>query len=112
MKPKPEINPGLELGATLPELTLKNQKDEDVEIAKLGTGEDKKGVILFLVPKADTRTRYIPSYPFCAHKTCLAGCTTQACAFRDSYSGTSLCCIPYCDLNFSLKISLDSMYIV
>lgn len=42
----------LEIGDTLPDWTYKNEKDEDVEIAKLA-GE--KGLVLFLVPKADTR---------------------------------------------------------
>ncbi|KAG8979776.1 hypothetical protein FRB94_011520 [Tulasnella sp. JGI-2019a] len=55
----------LQLGDSLPDWTFKNEKDEDVEIAKLA-GE--KGLVLFMVPKADT-----------------PGCTTQACGFRDSY---------------------------
>lgn len=37
---------------TLPSLVLKNEKGEDVDTASL-TAE--KGVVLFLVPKADTR---------------------------------------------------------
>ena len=36
----------------LPTLTLKNEKDEDLEVSTLAK---EKGVILFLVPKADTR---------------------------------------------------------
>ncbi|KAG9041792.1 hypothetical protein FS837_011735 [Tulasnella sp. UAMH 9824] len=55
----------LQVGDTLPHLTLKNEKDEDVKIAELAK---EKGVVLFLVPKADT-----------------PGCTTQACGFRDNY---------------------------
>ncbi|KAI0700299.1 peroxiredoxin Q [Cytidiella melzeri] len=55
----------IDIGDTLPTLTLKNEKDEDLEISTLAA---EKGVILFLVPKADT-----------------PGCTTQACGFRDSY---------------------------
>lgn len=55
----------IDIGDQLPSLTLKNEKDEDIEISTLAT---EKGVILFLVPKADT-----------------PGCTTQACGFRDSY---------------------------
>ncbi|KAI9573131.1 thioredoxin-like protein [Boletus coccyginus] len=48
---------------TLPSLVLKNEKGEDLDTASL-TAE--KGVVLFLVPKADT-----------------PGCTAQACGFRD-----------------------------
>jgi peroxiredoxin Q/BCP len=48
---------------TLPSLVLKNEKGEDVDTASL-TAE--QGVVLFLVPKADT-----------------PGCTAQACGFRD-----------------------------
>jgi len=55
----------INIGDSLPSLILKNEKGEDVQVADL---TKEKGVILFLVPKADT-----------------AGCTTQACAFRDSY---------------------------
>ena len=43
----------IDIGDSLPELTLKNEKGEDVEISKLAA---EKGVVLFLVPKADTRT--------------------------------------------------------
>ncbi|PPQ80134.1 hypothetical protein CVT25_001433 [Psilocybe cyanescens] len=67
----------LEIGDSLPELTLQNEKGEDVKVAELGA---EKGVILFLVPKADT-----------------PGCTTQACGFRDSYPDfTSLNYDVYC----------------
>ncbi|KAL1689543.1 thioredoxin-like protein, partial [Schizophyllum commune] len=52
----------------LPSLTLKNEKDEDVDIGALAA-KAERGVVLFLVPKADT-----------------PGCTTQACGFRDVYS--------------------------
>lgn len=45
----------IDIGDGLPELTLKNEKGEDVEVASL-TAE--KGVVFFLVPKADTRTWY------------------------------------------------------
>ncbi|KAI0674340.1 peroxiredoxin Q [Trametes maxima] len=55
----------IDVGDILPSYTLKNEKDEDVDVATL-TAE--KGVIFFLVPKADT-----------------PGCTTQACGFRDVY---------------------------
>ncbi|KAL1731401.1 thioredoxin-like protein, partial [Schizophyllum commune] len=52
----------------LPSLTLKNEKDEDVDVGALAA-KAERGVVLFLVPKADT-----------------PGCTTQACGFRDVYS--------------------------
>lgn len=57
----------IDIGGTLPTLTLKNEKDEDVQVADLAA---QRGVVMFLVPKADT-----------------PGCTTQACGFRDVYSG-------------------------
>lgn len=43
----------IDIGDSLPSLTLKNEKGEDVDVSTL-TAE--KGVIMFLVPKADTRT--------------------------------------------------------
>jgi len=55
----------IELGDTLPEITLKNEKGEDVDVSKIA-GE--KGAVFFLVPKANT-----------------PGCTKQACGFRDNY---------------------------
>ncbi|KAI0343835.1 AhpC-TSA-domain-containing protein [Trametopsis cervina] len=55
----------IDIGDSLPSLTLKNEKDEDLDVSTI-TAE--KGVVLFLVPKADT-----------------PGCTTQACGFRDIY---------------------------
>ncbi|KDQ16818.1 hypothetical protein BOTBODRAFT_106548 [Botryobasidium botryosum FD-172 SS1] len=57
----------LELGDTLPSLTLLNEKMEEINVGEI-TGE--KGAVLFLVPRANT-----------------PGCTTQACNFRDSYAG-------------------------
>ena len=42
----------IDIGDTLPSLTLKNEKDEDIDVATLAAD---KGVIFFLVPKADTR---------------------------------------------------------
>ncbi|KIO32642.1 hypothetical protein M407DRAFT_241336 [Tulasnella calospora MUT 4182] len=62
---KPDTAKELQVGDTLPDLTLKNEKEEDVKIAELAK---EKGVVFFLVPKADT-----------------PGCTTQACGFRDNY---------------------------
>lgn len=43
---------GLQIGDTIPEITLKNEKDEDVDVKELAS----KGLVLFLVPKANTRT--------------------------------------------------------
>jgi peroxiredoxin Q/BCP len=57
---------GAAIGSFLPEITLKSEKDVDVEVSLLAK---EKGVVLFLVPKADT-----------------PGCTTQACAFSDIYA--------------------------
>lgn len=42
----------VDIGDSLPTLTLKNEKNEDIQIADLAS---EKGVVLFLVPKADTR---------------------------------------------------------
>jgi hypothetical protein len=42
----------IDIGDSLPVLTLKNEKDEDVDISTLTAD---KGLVLFLVPKADTR---------------------------------------------------------
>lgn len=46
----------IDVGETLPSFILKNEKGEDVDTASL-TAE--KGVVLFLVPKADTREHTI-----------------------------------------------------
>jgi peroxiredoxin len=77
-----ELKP-IEIGDVLPSFTLKNEKGEDVDVSKLAA---EKGVILFLVPKADTRM--FSQFSFCNLLPILddvAGCTTQACGFRDSY---------------------------
>lgn len=42
----------IDIGDALPTLTLKNEKGEDIQVAELAS---EKGVIIFLVPKADTR---------------------------------------------------------
>lgn len=55
----------LGLGTPAPDFTLKNQKDESVHLADL---IGKKLIVLFFYP-ADSS----------------AGCTLEACAFRDSY---------------------------
>jgi thioredoxin-dependent peroxiredoxin len=44
--------PSIDIGDSLPDLTLKNEKGEDIQVADLAS---EKGVIIFLVPKADTR---------------------------------------------------------
>ena len=49
----------IDIGGTLPSYTLKNEKDEDVDVSTL-TAE--KGLVLFLVPKADTR-EFVPHIP-------------------------------------------------
>ncbi|KAJ7193134.1 AhpC-TSA-domain-containing protein [Mycena pura] len=63
-EPVPKLA-SIDIGDSLPTLTLKNEKDEDVEVSTLTAD---KGLVLFLVPRADT-----------------PGCTKQACAFRDIY---------------------------
>ncbi|KAK0199595.1 AhpC-TSA-domain-containing protein [Desarmillaria ectypa] len=57
----------LQIGSSLAGLsiTLPNQNGLDVEIATIAK---ERGVVLFLVPRADT-----------------PGCTQQACAYRDAY---------------------------
>jgi len=55
----------IDIGDSLPSLTLQNEKDESIDVSTLTT---EKGVVFFLVPKADT-----------------PGCTNQACGFRDIY---------------------------
>lgn len=47
----PSLDP-IDIGDSLPSFTLKNEKEEDVDVASLA---EEKGVILFLVPRADTR---------------------------------------------------------
>ena len=75
----------IDIGDSLPTLTLKNEKDEDIEVSSLAA---EKGVVFFLVPKADTRTyhAYIVSTMLTdRYRGTSAGCTTQACGFRDIY---------------------------
>lgn len=64
-------------------MTLKNEKGEDIDVSTLAAA---KGVVFFLVPKADTRELNILS-DFTITLTIIytAGCTTQACGFRDVY---------------------------
>lgn len=42
----------LEIGDVLPDITLKNEKEENVNVQDLAKDH---GVVIFLVPKADTR---------------------------------------------------------
>ncbi|KAH7929208.1 thioredoxin-like protein [Leucogyrophana mollusca] len=55
--------PRIDIGDSLPSVTLKNEKGEDVDVGSLTS---TNGVVFFLVPRADT-----------------PGCTNQACGFRD-----------------------------
>ncbi|KAJ3793042.1 thioredoxin-like protein [Lentinula aff. detonsa] len=88
---------GPALGSFLPEITLKSEKEVDVQVSLLA---ENKGVVLFLVPKADTRAFTVFSL-FCitifsslsvtsllipGDLFFLAGCTNQACGFRDIYA--------------------------
>lgn len=50
----PELQP-VNVGDVLPSYMLKNEKGEDVDVASLAT---EKGVVFFLVPKADTRAHF------------------------------------------------------
>ncbi|KAF8512723.1 thioredoxin-like protein [Gautieria morchelliformis] len=65
----------LSISDLLPTVTLKNEKDEDVNVAELAA---EKSLILFLVPKADTHQSTLQPWD-------ATGCTKQACGFRDSY---------------------------
>lgn len=89
--------PKIELGGSLPSVTLKNEKGEDIQVADLAA---EKGVILFLVPKADTRTPFFALVYRCSNVPFFffpAGCTNQACGFRDIYPDfTSLNFDVYC----------------
>jgi peroxiredoxin len=49
--PTAKLSP-MAVGDTLPSFVLKNEKDEDVDVKSL---TEDKGLVLFLVPKADTR---------------------------------------------------------
>lgn len=103
----------IDIGDTLPNLTLKNEKDEDVEISSLAT---EKGVVFFLVPKADTRTSTLISGELVTDITSMvAGCTTQACGFRDVYpdftsSGFDVYCLsadsPSAQSKWQTKVSV------
>lgn len=60
----------LQVGDTLPSLTLLNQDEEEVNMLKLAKKADV--LVIFVYPRAST-----------------PGCTRQACGFRDNYSGLS-----------------------
>lgn len=59
----PEPLAPVDIGDVLPALTLKNEKDEDIQIADLAA---EKGVVLFLVPKADTRELWPHAFSSCS----------------------------------------------
>jgi peroxiredoxin Q/BCP len=63
--PKESGKNSITVGSVLPDLILKNEKGDDIQIADL---TKETGVIIFAIPKADT-----------------PGCTKQACHFRDNY---------------------------
>ena len=85
--PAPELS-SIDIGDSLPSFTLKNEKGEDVDVSTL---TEEKGVVFFLVPKADTRGccifRVIENVflTLAGFLNELAGCTNQACGFRDIY---------------------------
>lgn len=54
---KSDTIPTIDIGGVLPTLTLKNEKGEDVEVSSLAA---EKGVVIFLIPKADTRESLPP----------------------------------------------------
>lgn len=54
---KSDAIPAIDIGGVLPTLTLKNEKGEDVEVSSLAA---EKGVVIFLIPKADTRESLPP----------------------------------------------------
>ena len=53
-----ESDEGLALGEPIPDLVVKSEKDEDVNVKNLAEGH--AGVVIFLVPKADTRMYCLP----------------------------------------------------
>ncbi|KAH8809477.1 AhpC-TSA-domain-containing protein [Flagelloscypha sp. PMI_526] len=57
----------IDIGDPLPTLTLISDEGENIDVGQLCTREKKKGLVLFLIPKADT-----------------PGCTAQACSFNDA----------------------------
>ena len=66
---------------------MKNEKDEEVNVQNLVSDS---GLVLFLVPKADTRVyTFYPSLKLKLNLKLflivIAGCTQQACGFRDIY---------------------------
>jgi len=51
--PAAPVLTSIDIGDSLPSYVLKNEQGEDIDVAKL---TEEKGVILFSIPKADTRT--------------------------------------------------------
>jgi peroxiredoxin Q/BCP len=66
----------------LPNITLPNNSGTDVEVGSLAK---EQGVVFFLVPKANTRKCFVSVSCQLLTPTYSAGCTTQACGFRDTY---------------------------
>ncbi|KAG7580019.1 hypothetical protein FFLO_00227 [Filobasidium floriforme] len=64
---EPETNGAMKEGETLPQITLKDNQDQDVDVSSLITAD--QGVIFFTYPK---------------RLHCFS--TSQACNFRDSYA--------------------------
>ena len=50
--PKESARGSITVGSVLPDLILKNEKGDDIQVAELAT---ETGVIIFAIPKADTR---------------------------------------------------------
>jgi hypothetical protein len=59
----PEPLAPVDIGDVLPAVTLKNEKDEDIQVADLAA---ERGVVLFLVPKADTRESWPHAFSSCS----------------------------------------------
>ncbi|KAM0791626.1 hypothetical protein ACM66B_006065 [Microbotryomycetes sp. NB124-2] len=60
-----KVKPVLEVGDVVPDVTLKNEDDNDTSLASL---YNESGLVIFSYPKANT-----------------PGCTNQACGYRDIY---------------------------
>ena len=63
METPPTDTPALapiNIGDTLPSYILKNEQDEDIDIAKLA---EEQGVVIFSIPKADTCMCYLVILP-------------------------------------------------
>lgn len=67
----PKLEKQLEVGDSIPDLVLKNEDDEEVQLSELASKTTY--LAIFAYPKAST-----------------PGCTRQACGFRDSYESLTL----------------------